>query len=103
MIGEMAKKQRQQQRSTLAEVARAAGVSVATASRALNGDNGPLRAAPAARAQKIVIVIPGVSLRARRRSASSRANSATARTGALVRFAADEPTRSAWSIPKSIR
>src|SRR5688572_25677405 len=45
--------QRQRRRSTLAQVARAAGVSVATASRALNGDNGPLRAGPAARAEKI--------------------------------------------------
>ena len=42
-----------QRRSTLAQVARAAGVSVATASRALNGDDGPLRAGPAARANKI--------------------------------------------------
>ncbi|HSU68677.1 MAG TPA: LacI family DNA-binding transcriptional regulator [Tepidisphaeraceae bacterium] len=48
----MSKPQRRQ-RSTLAEVARAAGVSVATASRALNGDNAALRANTAARAEKI--------------------------------------------------
>jgi DNA-binding LacI/PurR family transcriptional regulator len=40
-------------RSTLAQVAQAAGVSVATASRALNDENTPLRAGPAARAKKI--------------------------------------------------
>jgi len=53
MIDQMPKSERRQARSTLAQVARAAGVSVATASRALNGDNVPLRAGPAARANKI--------------------------------------------------
>src|SRR5215213_2455677 len=52
MIDLMPKSQRRQ-RSTLAQVARAAGVSVATASRALNDDNTPLRAGRAARANKI--------------------------------------------------
>ena len=52
MIDQMPKSERRE-RSTLAQVARAAGVSVATASRALNGENGPLRAGPAARANKI--------------------------------------------------
>jgi len=52
MIDLMSKSQRPQ-RSTLAQVARAAGVSVATASRALNDDNAPLRAGRAARAKKI--------------------------------------------------
>jgi LacI family transcriptional regulator len=53
MIEQMPRSERPLQRSTLAQVARAAGVSVATASRALNGDNAPLRAGPAARANKI--------------------------------------------------
>jgi LacI family transcriptional regulator len=46
-------KSRRRRRSTLAEVARAAGVSVATASRALSGENTPLRAGTAARAEKV--------------------------------------------------
>jgi len=52
MIDLMPKSQRGQ-RSTLAEVAQAAGVSVATASRALSADSTPLRAGTAARAKKI--------------------------------------------------
>ena len=48
------RRRRQQRRRTLAEVARAADVSVATASRALSGDNNTrLRPGTAARAQKI--------------------------------------------------
>lgn len=39
--------------STLAEVSRAAGVSIATASRVLNGENKEVWAGPAARAEKI--------------------------------------------------
>ena len=52
MIDLMPKSQRRQ-RSTLAEVARAAGVSVATASRALSSESRPLRAGTAARAEKV--------------------------------------------------
>jgi len=52
MIDFMPKSQRRQ-RSTLAEVARAAGVSVATASRALSSESRPLRAGTAARAEKV--------------------------------------------------
>jgi DNA-binding LacI/PurR family transcriptional regulator len=52
MIRQMPRSEHRQ-RSTLAQVARAAGVSVATASRALNGDSAPLRPGPAARANKI--------------------------------------------------
>ena len=49
----MSRRSEPRQGSTLAEVARSAGVSIATASRVLNGENKGLRAGPAARAKKI--------------------------------------------------
>jgi DNA-binding LacI/PurR family transcriptional regulator len=53
MIRQVRSKSETRQGSTLAQVARAAGVSIATASRVLNGENKELWAGPAARAQRI--------------------------------------------------